>query len=80
VPEKERGGKPDRGSNVQTSDIEIPRQRLSEFRKLAEKPLDMDMRILETFHEAPQEKISLGNGLVWLKFLFPRSSTCDEVN
>lgn len=40
VPEKERGGKPDRGSNSQSSAIEIPHQRLSEFRKLAEIPLD----------------------------------------
>jgi hypothetical protein len=39
VPETERGGKPDRGSNSQTSAIEIPHQRLSEFRKLAEIPL-----------------------------------------
>ena len=39
VPETERGGKPDRGSNVQTSDVGLPRQRLSEFRKLAEIPL-----------------------------------------
>jgi hypothetical protein len=36
VPEKERGGKPDRGSNSQISAIEIPHQRLSEFRKLAD--------------------------------------------
>ena len=39
VPETERGGKPDRGSNVQTWDIGLSRQRLSELRKLAEIPL-----------------------------------------
>jgi hypothetical protein len=39
VPESERGGKPDRGSNGQTSAIDLPHQRLSEFRKLAEIPL-----------------------------------------
>jgi len=36
VPAEEKGGKPDRGSKVRDSDIVIPKQRLSEFRKLAE--------------------------------------------
>jgi hypothetical protein len=40
VPAQERGGKPDRGSKVQTSDIAFPeKQRLSEFRKLAAIPV-----------------------------------------
>jgi len=62
VPPQERGGKPDRGkSNVLDSDIDISRQRLSDFRKL----VTMDGQILkETDRQKPGEYKKKSNGYI----------------